>query len=158
MSSGLTFRPICRHCSVFPQVFHIQVKAGSVPRMHSCHMVGLFIVGWRRCLTSAPGRTLSWRRLCPAAQRPRMLLPGRLDYVDIIGFEVIFRGDQTHRIHKTLSSLQLCVVESSEDVCVCVWTKYNREYDWIRHDVYRSLSVFYCCTTRVNHEMTFTPL
>lgn len=44
---------------------------------------GLFLVGWRRCLTLAPGRILSWSRLCPAAQQLWMLLLWKQVYVDI---------------------------------------------------------------------------
>lgn len=75
---------------------------------------GLFIVGWRICLTLAPGSTLSWRRLCPAGQQPWMMLPGKQDYVAITGFGVIFCGDQIHGTPTTRplgglwDSLQLC--------------------------------------------------
>lgn len=43
----------------------------------------LFIVGWRRCLTQAPGRILSWSHLCPAARQLWMLLLRKQVYVDI---------------------------------------------------------------------------
>lgn len=127
MSSGLTF--ICRHCSLFPRVFHIQVEAGSAPRMHSCHMAGLFIVRWRRCLTSAPGRTLSWRRLCPAARQPRMLLPGKQDYVDITGFEEIFRGEQINcaPTNRPLGRL----VRRRQNPAVCCGQQLRSE--WAKH-------------------------
>lgn len=55
MSSGLTF--ICRHCSSRPWVFHIQVKAGFLSQDAQLPHGRLFIARWRRCLTSAPGRT-----------------------------------------------------------------------------------------------------
>lgn len=37
---------------------------------------------------------LSWRRLCPAARQPWMLLPREQDYVDITGFEMVFHRDR----------------------------------------------------------------
>ncbi|KAL3060487.1 hypothetical protein OYC64_014938 [Pagothenia borchgrevinki] len=55
-------------------------------------------------------RTLSWR------QPKRMLLPRKQDYVDIIGFEVIFHGDQIHCTPTTPTSRRLVIHCQPPDV------------------------------------------